>query len=148
LTADPILQKARKYCVYQERNQQEVRDKLYEWGLHRREVEQAISQLISENYLNEQRFATAFAGGRFRIKQWGRIKIKMALQQKKVSERCIQEALNELNDRDYQKVLKKIISDKSRLLKEPNPIKKNYKIAQYAMSRGYEPELVWGILKD
>ena len=143
-----VLQKARKYCSYQERSQQEVRDKLYEWGLHRNEVEQAIAQLVSENYLNEQRFANAFAGGRFRMKQWGRIKIKMALQQKKVSERCIQEALNELNEKDYLKSLKKVIADKSRTVKEPNALKKNYKLAQYAMSRGFEPELVWGILKE
>ena len=125
-----------------------MRDKLYDWGLHRNEVEQAISQLISENFLNEQRFATAFAGGRFRMKQWGRIKIRMALQQKKVSEACIREALNQLNEKEYSKTLKKVISDKSKSVKEENLLKKNYKLAQYAMSRGFEPELVWGILRD
>jgi SOS response regulatory protein OraA/RecX len=78
-----ILEKAKKYCSYQERSQQEVRDKLYEWGLHRNEVEQAIAQLVSENYLNEQRFAIAYAGGKFRMKGWGKIKIKLALKQKK-----------------------------------------------------------------
>jgi regulatory protein len=138
-----ILQKARRYCTYQERSQQEVRDKLYEWGLHRNEVEQTISQLISENYLNEQRFAIAFAGGKFRIKEWGRIRIRQALKQKKVSDYCIRKALEEISSRDYSATLSKVISKKSREVREKNPLKKNYKVAQYATSRGFEPELVW-----
>src|SRR6478672_11536112 len=93
-----ILNKGRKYCAYQERSQQEVRDKLYSWGLHRTEVEQALSELISENYLKEERFAEAFAGGRFRIKKWGRNKIRLALQQKKVSEPLINSALKNISD--------------------------------------------------
>ena len=93
-----ILEKARKYCTYQERSQQEVRDKLYEWGLHRNEVELGIATLVSENYLNEQRFAIAYAGGKFRMKGWGRIKIKLALKQKKVSDYCIRKALDEIID--------------------------------------------------
>src|SRR3954468_25072028 len=105
------LNKIRKYCAYQERSQQEVRDKLYALGLHRREVEQIISQLVTENYLNEERFAIAYAGGKFRMKQWGRNKIKAALQQKKVSDYCIRKALNEINEKDYRKALGKLISE-------------------------------------
>jgi regulatory protein len=137
------LEKARKYCSYQERSQQEVRDKLYELGLHRNEVEQCIAQLVSENYLNEQRFAIAYAGGKFRIKQWGKIKIKLALKQKKVSDYCIRKALEEISNRDYKITLGKILSSKSKEVKEKNPLKKKYKVAQYAISRGFEPELVW-----
>ena len=137
------LEKARAYCAYQERSQQEVRDKLYDLGLHRAEVEQCISQLISENYLNEQRFAIAFAGGKFRMKEWGRIKIKLALKQKKVSDYCIRKALEEISPKDYKKTLNKILSSKNKEVKEQNPIKKKYKVAQYAISRGYEPEMVW-----
>ena len=138
-----ILEKARKYCAYQERSQQEVRDKLYEWGLHRNEVEQGIAQLVSENYLNEQRFAIAYAGRKFRMKGWGRIKIKLALKQKKVSDYCIRKALEEISSRDYQKTLSKILSDKSKEVTEKNPLKRKYKIAQYAISKGFEPEMVW-----
>jgi len=138
-----ILNKAIKYCTYQERSQQEVRDKLYEWGLHRNDVEQMIAQLVSDNYLNEQRFAIAYAGGKFRMKGWGRIKIKLALKQKKVSEYCIRKALEEISRSDYTKTLSKILSSKEKEVKEKNPLKKKYKIAQYAISRGFEPELVW-----
>ena len=138
-----ILDKARKYCAYQERSQQEVRDKLYDWGLHRNEVEQCISQLISENYLNEQRFAIAYAGGKFRMKEWGRVKIKLALKQKKVSDYCIRKALDEISGKDYKATLSRLLSKKSKEVKEKNPLKKKYKVAQYAISRGFEPEMVW-----
>ena len=138
-----IFNKAIKYCTYQERSQQEVRDKLYEWGLHRNEVEQTIAVLVTENYLNEQRFAIAYAGGKFRVKGWGRIKIKLALKQKKVSDYCIRKALEEISSRDYRNTLSKIISAKSKEVKEKNPLKKKYKVAQYAISRGFEPEMVW-----
>jgi regulatory protein len=143
-----ILQKARRYCTYQERSQQEVRDKLYELGLHRREVEQAIGEMIAEGFLSEQRFATAFAGGKFRTKGWGRNKIKQALQMKKVSSPCISHALKEIEHADYQKVLNKILTQKLSSTVEKNPLKKNYKVAQYAISRGFEPELVWDALKE
>ncbi|CAN5602893.1 regulatory protein RecX [soil metagenome] len=143
-----ILEKARAYCVYQERSQQEVRDKLYDLGLHRNEVEQCIAELVSENYLNEQRFAIAFAGGKFRIKEWGRIKIKLALKQKKVSDYCIRKALEEINSRDYKRTLNKILESKSKEVKETNPLKRKYKIAQYAISRGFEPEMVWEEIAD
>src|SRR4030081_1027510 len=93
LTKDQALQKARQYCAYQERCHKEVKDKLYGYGLHKKEVEESLSQLIEENYLNEERFAIQFAGGRFRMKQWGRVKIRYDLKQRQVSEYCIKKAL-------------------------------------------------------
>ncbi len=142
------LERARKYCAYQERSQQEVRDKLYELGLHHNEVEQCIAQLVSENYLNEQRFAIAYAGGKFRAKEWGRVKIKLALKQKKVSDYCIRKALEEISSRDYKRTLSKIISEKNKLVHDKNLLKKKYKVAQYAIGRGFEPELVWEEISD
>lgn len=142
------IQKARKYCAYQERSQQELRDKLYEWGLPKRNVELAIAQMIEEGFMNEERFAIAYAGGKFRIKNWGRIKIKLALKQKKVSDYCIRKALNQIDEKDYLNSLEKIISSYSKKVKEKNPLKKNYKIAQHAIGKGYEPEVVWEILND
>jgi regulatory protein len=143
-----IINKARKYCVYQERSQQELRDKLYEYGLHKRDVELVIAQMIEEGFMNEERFAIAFAGGKFRIKNWGRIKIKLALKQKKVSDYCIRKALNQIDEKDYLKTLEKIISSYSKKVSEKNPLKRNYKIAQYVIRKGFEPELVWEILSN
>ncbi len=142
------LIKAQKYCVYQERSQQEVRDKLYSFGLHRKEVESLIAELITSGFLKEERFAHAFAGGKFRMKGWGRIKIKLALKQKDVSEVLIKQALKAIDERDYIKELKKVISEKEKKTSEKNPLKKKYKVAQYAISRGFEPELVWAIINE
>lgn len=143
-----ILNKARKYCAYQERSQQELRDKLYELGLYKKDVEQTIALMVEEGFLNEERFAIAYAGGKFRIKEWGKVKIKLALKQKKVSDYCIKKALAQINDKDYEAVLKKIVLSQSKKITEKNPLKRNYKLAQYIIGRGFEPELVWQALRS
>src|SRR4051812_48736893 len=97
------LQKAKHYCAYQERCHSEVRDKLYSFKLYKNEVEQLLTQLIEEDYLNEERFAIAYAGGHFRIKNWGKEKIKYALKQKRVSDYCIRKALASISNTDYNK---------------------------------------------
>src|SRR5210317_1954505 len=89
------------FCAYQERTQQEVRDRLYALGLHRDEVENVLTELITEDFVNEERYAKAFAGGRFRMKQWGRRKIEYALKQKNISSYCIEKGLEEIPDHDY-----------------------------------------------
>ena len=146
-TLSSALLKARKYCAYQERSQQEVRDKLYDLGLHRNDVEQAVTLLIEEGFINEQRFAVAFAGGKFRIKKWGKVKIKIALKAKKVSDACIREAFRQISNDEYQRVLLKILTDKRKKLPGKPDQKGMYQVAQYAISRGFEPDLVWELLK-
>ena len=91
------LQKIKYFCSYQERSHQEVKEKLYSFGLYKYEVEALVAQCIEENYLNEERYALAFAGGKFRINNWGRLKIKFALKQKRISEYCIKLALNSID---------------------------------------------------
>lgn len=147
LSPDEALLKAQSYCAYQERCQQEVRDKLYNWGLWQDVVEKTIALLINDNYLNEERFAKTFAGGKFRIKKWGRVKIKIELKKRKVSEYCIKQALKEINDKAYLVTLKKLIADQSKKIKPKSSIKHNYLLGQYAISKGYEADLVWDVVK-
>src|SRR6195952_439515 len=136
------LAKAEHYCAYQERSQQEVRDKLYEWGLYPNMVENVIIRLIEGNFLNEERFANAYTRGKFNQKGWGRIKIKQGLKFKKVSDALIKKALNSINGDDYMQMLAKVIQKKAALLTEKDPYKRRYKLQQYAMGRGYESDLV------
>ncbi len=147
LTPAQAFIKAQMTCVYQERCQQEMRDKLYDWGLFPDAVENTIALLISDNYLNEERFAKAFAGGKFRIKKWGKIKIKIELKKRKISDYCIRKAMLEIDEDDYTKTLKAIIAKKSKEIKGGKSQIRNYKIAQYAASRGFESDLIWDILK-
>ena len=148
LTPNQALIKAQMSCAYQERCQQEIRDKLYEWGLHSNEVENIIADLISTNFLNEERFAIAFAGGKFRIKKWGKVKIKIELKKRKISDYCIRKGLAEIDEKEYINTLKDVLSKK---LKENAKGKiqiRNYKAAQYAQSRGFEGDLIWDIIKQ
>src|SRR5450432_470130 len=105
LTKEQALQKARHFCAYQERCHNEVKEKLYSFGLWKKDVEETISLLIGDDYLNEERFAIQFAGGRFRMKQWGRVKIRYELKQRQLSEYCIKKALAAIDEEDYHKTL-------------------------------------------
>jgi regulatory protein len=142
------LAKAEHFCAYQERSQQEVRDKLYEWGLYSNMVENVIVQLISGNFLNEERFAKAYTRGKFNQKGWGKNKIKQGLKFKKVSDVLIKKALSGINGDDYLQMLDKVIRRKAALLTEKDLYKKKYKLQQYALSRGYENDLISDVLKN
>jgi len=142
-TPQQALPKIKQYCAYQERCHAEVKDKLYSFGLYKKEVEQLLSQLIEENYLNEERFAIQYAGGKFRMKQWGKVKIKYALKQKQVSDYSIKKALKEINGSDYLKTLQKLAEQKLKILKgERNIFTKKRKLQDYLLQKGYEGELV------
>ena len=146
---EKAFQKAKHYCGYQERSHDEVKQKLYGYGLYKTEVEELISKLIEENYLNEERYAIAFAGGKFRMKQWGKTKIRYELKAKKVSEYCIKKALKEIDETDYLKTLSKLVDEKSRALKgEKNIFIKMKKLQNYLIGKGYEYDLIAAILKD
>ena len=147
LTPNQATIKAQLSCAYQERCQQEMRDKLYEWGLFSNDVENIIANLISDNFLNEERFAKAYAGGKFRIKKWGRIKIRIELKKRKISDYCIRKGMLEIEESDYLKILKEIIAKKLKETPKGKIQIRNYKAAQYAISRGFESDLVWEAIK-
>jgi len=148
-TPQQALPKAKYYCAYQERCHSEVIDKLYGFGLNTKEVDEIISTLIEENYLNEERFAIHFAGGHFRTKKWGRIKITYALKQKQVSAYCIKKALKQIDEDDYEKVLQKLFDDKLKTLKsEKNIFIKKRKLQDHLMQKGYETDLIRGLIQE
>lgn len=148
LTPTEALGKIQRYCAYQERSHKEVKTKLFEYGLYASQVDELISMLITDGFLNEQRFAKAYAGGKFRMKKWGRLKIKNELEFLGLTKNCIRQGLKELEDADYTKTLKSLILKKSETLADENIFRKRDKVARYAIGKGYEPELVWGLLKE
>ena len=144
LSKEQALQKLRHYCSYQERCHAEVKEKLYSFGLYKQTVEECISQLIEENYLNEERFAIQFAGGKFRIKHWGRQKIKQTLKLKRVSDYCIRKAIQEIDEEQYSKTLSKLAAQKRRTIKGAGITRfvKTQKTTTYLLQKGFEPELI------
>ncbi len=137
--------KAGGYCAYQERTQQNVRDKLYNLGLYSDEVEEVLSELITENFVNEERFAKSYARGKFTLKKWGKRKIVFELKKRNLSQYCIDQALKEISDEDYEKVITRIVLNKLDNVVEIGIISKN-KIANYLIRKGFEPDIVWTII--
>lgn len=140
--------KIESYCAYQERAQQEVRDKLYEWGLHQLDVENIIADLISENFLNEERFAKAYVSGKFKIKGWGKTKIIQHLKLKRISTPLIKIALKEIDQDEYIDTLDKIIAKK--VLGNPAELSYNEKakVVRYLQGKGFESDLIFDRLKS
>lgn len=141
-------QKIFRYCAYQERCHSEVRNKLYEYGLFRPDIDNIITGLITEGFLNEERFAKAFAGGKFRIKQWGKLKIQSELEFRGLTKNCIAIGMKEIDDASYVKTLEGLIVKKQLQVDEENTFVLRDKIAQYVIYKGYESELVWSTLKS
>jgi regulatory protein len=139
---EQLLQKLKHYCAYQERAQQEVKEKLFSLGASRIQRDEIMVALIEENYLNEERFAVAYAGGKWRIQQWGRTKIKYELKQRQISDYCIRKALAQIDDESYLKVLEKLLLDKYGTLKNLQWIARKKRTMDHAVSRGFESSLV------
>jgi regulatory protein len=145
---EKALQKIGQFCAYQERNHKEVKEKLYSYGLYKDQVEELISKLIQENFLNEERYAIAYAGGKFRAKDWGKNKIKYGLKQHQVSDYCIKKALKTIDDEEYFQKLQKLYLLKEKTLKsEKNIFIKKRKIQQYLMQKGFESSLINELFK-
>ena len=142
------LIKAANFCAYQERTQKEVRSKLAELEVVGDESEEIIAWLIENNYLNEERFARIFAGSKFRQKQWGRLKIRQELKMRGVSDYCLRAGMSEIEDDDYMETLRTIIEKKSKEVKETNPLIKKQKIVKYALSKGFEQDLVFDMVRN
>ena len=142
LTKEQALQKLKQYCAYQERCHREVKEKLYALGVWKRDHDEIIATLIEENYLNEERFAIAYAGGKFRIKGWGRVKIKYELKQKRVSEYCIKKALKQIDESNYIDKLTKLAIEKYQSLKGEQYLIRKKKTIDYLVGRGFELDLI------
>jgi regulatory protein len=141
MTKEQALQKLRHYCAYQERCHSEVRQKLFQLGRFK-EYDEMISTLIEENYLNEERFAIAFAGGKWRTKKWGRVKIKFELKQKGVSDYCIKKGMKEIDDSDYALQLLKLVKAKYNSLAHLPGLTRKKRTLDYLTARGFERDLI------
>ena len=142
------LEKLKYFCAYQERSHSDVEKKLYEYPLTEEERENVIATLISENYLNEERFAIAFTEGKFRMKKWGKQKIKAKLKEKKVSEYCIRKGLEALEEEEYNDTLQELIKQKYNQTKANSTYQRKAKTARYCIQKGFEPALVWEYLNN
>lgn len=142
------LIKSQHYCAYQERSKLEVLHKLQEWEVDNEYFDTIIHSLVENNYLNESRFAKSYALGKFRMKNWGKVKIKQGLSRKGLTEKLVNEGLEEISSEDYLHKLEYIILKKTEITAIQNDVLKKHTIAKYVIGLGYEPELVWDRLEN
>ena len=135
--------KLMQFCAYRDRSQKEVEEKLKELRMIPMACEEIIIKRMQEDFLNEERFARSFVRGKFRIKKWGRNKIKQELKLREISSPIIKLAFTEIEEEEYKQTLKELAEKKFRLIKEPNAFKKRKKLSDYLLQKGYEPALVF-----
>jgi regulatory protein len=148
LTKEQAIQKLRHYCSYQERSHSEVKQKLWDLGVRKVEHDEIISSLIEDDYLNEERFAIQFVGGKFRMKDWGRKKIYYGLKEKGIGDYIIKKAMKEIDDDVYRKTLQGLAEKKYDSLKGEQYLVRKKKTVDYLLQKGYEPELVTGVVNS
>ncbi|MCB0570606.1 MAG: RecX family transcriptional regulator [Phaeodactylibacter sp.] len=148
LTREEALAKMQRYCAYQDRCHQEVRSKLLELEVYGERLEEIMGQLIEEGFLNEERFARSFARGKFRIKQWGRNRIRRELKARQVSDYCIRKGLEEIDETEYLETLRALLQKKLENGGEGALAQQKQKAVRYALSRGFEAELAWPMLEE
>jgi len=127
----------KRWCDQQERTHSETRKKLNSWGIYGDEAESILAELISLNYLNEERFARAYARGKSRIKSWGWIKIKAELKAKGVSDYSLNAAFQEIDRDEYLQQLFSLARKKNGLIRETKPFEKKQKLLKFLVAKGY-----------
>lgn len=140
--------KLMQFCAYRDRSQKEVEEKLIDMRMIPAAQEQIIIKLMQEDFLNEERFARSFIRGKFRIKKWGRIKIKQELKAREISTPIIKLALEEIEEDTYYKTLQELATKKIRLIKEADIYKKRMKLNNFLLQKGYETNLVYQVTEE
>ena len=140
--------KLRQYCAYQERSHTEVVQKLWELGVMRSEHDAIVASLIEDDYLNEERFAKAFVGGKFRMKDWGRKKIYYGLKEKGIGDYLIKRAMKEIDEDVYHKTLADLAQKKFDSLKDEQYLLRKKKTTDFLLQKGYEPELISAVINS
>lgn len=147
ITTRQAIEKIKNYCATREHCQSEVRSKLFDYQVNKDTIEDIICDLISEGYINEERYAKAFVKGKFNIKHWGTLKIINHLKAKGISQQCIKIALAEIKNDDYQQKIELLIEKWLNTHKNEQPIIRKYKLTRYLLSKGYSFEDFADIIK-
>lgn len=132
-----------KYCAYQDRCHKEVEEKLQKMNMIPAAQEQIIIRLIQEGFLNEERFTRSFVRGKFNLKRWGKLKIKMHLKQKNIPEHLIKIGMQEIDYTNYKEALHDLALKKWHVLGQKQDLKTKQKLIHYLQYKGYESNLVY-----
>ena len=148
LTLKEIERKLQHYCSYQDRCHKEVIEKLKTYKIKSSDLNQIVSNLINENFLNESRFSKSFVRGKFNIKNWGKVRIHNELKKRNISAYNISLGMKEINEIEYHKKLDYIFNKKLSSLDGINTISKKKKIISYLTYRGWERNLIYDKINE
>lgn len=144
-----IKQNIRRWCSLQERSSFEVTQKLLSWNINKNLIHQIIVDLRNENFLNDERFAEDYARGKFRMKHWGKNKIRLFLLQKKISENIIDEALQKIDLEEYNDCILSLTVKKNESFNaELSAFERKAKLYQFLLSKGFENHLVHQVMNE
>lgn len=145
LTPDAALARMEHFCAYRERCPKEVRNKLTQLGMSGADAEQIFEALREDGFFDEERFAVAYAGGKFRVNHWGRVRIRQELRMRDIAPAIIQKALDSIDEPAYVELLEQLI-DKKRRQYEKEDGQAREKTAAALIRAGFEQELVFKYL--
>jgi len=148
MTYEQALERIKRICSRQEKSEYDVRRKMDSWGLEEDTISLIMKYLTEKNFVNDKRFASAFCYNQHHFRKWGKIKIRMALKQKRIQDTLIEQALEQLDEKEYETTLKNELEKKRKSLKGKNRYELMARLLSFAYSRGYEPELVHLLLED
>jgi regulatory protein len=147
LTYREAYAKATDLCGRSEKCGFDLEMKCREWQLSGEESAKLISSLVKDNFIDQRRYATSFVNDKFRFNKWGKIKLAYALRQKQVEDKYIREALSNLPEDAYLKVLLDLLSAKAKTIKETDGFTLRGKLLAFAQSRGFEVDLTLKIIE-
>lgn len=143
-----LLEKLERYCSYQDRCSSDVELKMAGWKLPPSEKEKLIRKLTEEGFIDDQRFARSFARGKFRVNNWGRIRIRFELKAKRIPESLIREALQEIGEEEYEAAIRALINKKSGEINPEKTLNKREKIINFVVGKGFEIDQVLRIIQE
>jgi regulatory protein len=139
---DELLHKAASYCSISEHCISEVELKLKAWGVEQDKTEKIISKLIEDDFINEKRYCIAFVKDKFHFNKWGKIKISYSLKQKGLDNKLISNALNTIDEGEYEEMLAVLLKAKLKTIKWEYEYEKMGKLFNFAQSRGFESSII------
>ena len=140
---EKIISRAAKLCSNAEKCSHDVRTKIISWGLNEEEAEKAIAHLIAQKFIDDTRFARFFVRDKLKFNKWGRIKIGYALRQKQLPDDVVNEALQEINEDAYTKILDQLVLQKMRSAGDLNVPANKAKVLRFAAQKGFTAEEVY-----
>jgi len=136
------LEKAREYCSRAEHCIEEVKKKLWDWKVPAEEHEEILKRLVEETFINEGRYARAYANDKFKLNHWGRNKIRMMLRYKKIDVANIDDAISCIDEEEYTEVIRKLVESEMKRVKAASEYERKMKVVRNLAAKGFESSLV------